>query len=64
MKHNLIYTIDMIEAGIFAVLGSVCIYGAIAKGAWWHIGTAAICIVMAVALWKSAIVDEGEIDLE
>ena len=64
MKHNLIYTIDMVLAFIFGVLAFACIYGAIAKGAWWHIGTAAICAAVAVALWKSAIVDEGEIDLE
>ena len=61
---NLIYTLDKAQAGAFGLLGLVCIYGAIAKGAWWHIGTAAICAAMAVALWKSAIVDEGEMDLE
>ena len=60
MRHNLTYTIDRIEACIFAVLAALCIYGAIAKGAWWHIGTAVICAVMAVALWKDDIVDEGD----
>ena len=64
MRHNLIYTIDMIWTFIFEGLAFACLYGAIAKGAWWHIGTAVICAVMAVALWKSAIVDEGEEDLE
>lgn len=64
MRHNLTYTIDRIEACAFAALAALCIYGAIAKGAWWHIGTAVICAVMAVALWKSAIVYEGEPDLE
>jgi len=54
MRHNLTYTIDMIEAGIFAVLGSVCIYGVVAKGAWWHIVTAVICAAVAVALLKDA----------
>ena len=54
MRHNLTYTIDMIEAGIFAVLGSVCIYGVVAKGAWWHIGTAALCAAVALALLKDA----------
>ena len=39
MRHNLTYTIDRIEACAFAVLAALCIYGAIAKGAWWHIGT-------------------------
>lgn len=61
---NLIYTLDKAQAVAFGLLGLGCIYGVIAKGAWWHIGTAAICAVMAVALWKSAIVDEGEPDYE
>jgi len=61
---NLIYKLDKALAIAFTVLGLGALYGVVAKGAWWHIGTAAICIVMAVALWKSAIVDEGEIDLE
>jgi len=64
MRHNLIYINDMIWTFIFEGLAFACLYGAIAKGAWWHIGTAVICAVMAVALWKSAIVDEGEVDLE
>lgn len=64
MRHNLTYTIDRIEACAFAVLAALCIYGAIAKGAWWHIGTAAICIAMTVALCKDAITNEGEMDLE
>ena len=64
MRHNLTYTIDMIEAGIFAVLAALCIYGAIAKGAWWHIGTAVICTVMAVALAKDAIANEDEPEFE
>ena len=64
MRHNLTYTIDRIEACAFAVLAALCIYGAIAKGAWWHIGTAVICAVMAVTLWTDDIVDEDDIDLE
>ena len=61
---NLIYTLDKAQAVAFALVGLGCIYGVIAKGAWWHIGTAVICAVMAVGLWKNAIVDEDEIDLE
>ena len=57
-------TLDKAQAVAFGLLGLGCIYGVIAKGAWWHIGTAAICAAMAVALWKAAIVDEDEIDLE
>lgn len=64
MRHSLIYINDMIWVCIFTVLAGICIYGAIAKGAWWHFGTAALCAAVAVALWKSAIVDEGEEDLE
>ena len=64
MRHNLTYTIDRIEACAFAALAALCIYGAIAKGAWWHIGTAVICTVMAVALWNDEIVDESEPDYE
>ena len=70
----MIRVLDRAQAVAFGLLGLGCIYGAIAKGAWWHIGTAVICAVMAVALWKSAtppcpplrggIVDEGEVDLE
>ena len=64
MRHNLTYTIDRIEACAFAALAALCIYGAIAKGAWWHIGTAVICAVMAVVLWNDEIVDEGDPDYE
>lgn len=64
MRHNLTYTIDRIEACAFAALAALCIYGAIAKGAWWHIGTAVICAVMAVTLWTDDIVDKDDIDLE
>lgn len=64
MRHNLTYTIDRIEACAFAALAALCIYGAIAKGAWWHIGTAVICIAVAFAHLKDAIVNEGEEDME
>ena len=61
---NLIYTLDKAQAVAFGLLGLGCLYGVIFKGAWWHIGTAVICAALAVGLWKNAIVDENEIDLE
>ena len=51
---NLIYTLDKAQAIAFTAVGLVTLYGAIAKGAWWHIGTAVICAVMAVVLLKDA----------
>ena len=62
--ENLTYTVGKIQAFAFAVLGLGAIYGAIFKGAWWHIGTAVICAIMAVALWNDEIVDESEPDYE
>ena len=64
MKHNLIYTLDMIFTFIFEGMAFACLYGVVAKGAWWHIGTAVICIVVALAHLKDAITNEGEVDLE
>lgn len=64
MKDNSMYTLDRIYAYAFGLMAGLAAYGAIFKGAWWHIGTAAICAVMAVALWKDAIGNEWEEDLE
>ena len=61
---SIIYTLGKIQTLAFAVLGLGAICGAIFKGAWWHISTAVICAAMAVGLWKNAIVDGNEIDLE
>lgn len=61
---KLIYTLDKAQAVAFALVGLGCIYGVIAKGAWWHIGTAVICAAMAVTLWTDDIVDEDDINLE
>ena len=61
---NLIYKLDKALAIAFTVLGLGALYGVIAKGAWWHIGTMVICAVMAVALWNDEIVDEGDPDYE
>ena len=54
----------MIWTFIFEGLAFACLYGAIAKGAWWHIGTAVICTAVAFAHLKDAIVNEGEEDME
>lgn len=54
MKYTLTYTLGMIQALAFALVGLGCIYGAIFKGAWWHIGTAVICAAMVVVLLKDA----------
>ena len=64
MKHTLIYINDMIWTFIFEGLAFACLYGAIAKDAWWHIGTAAICAMVARAHLKDAISNEEEEDLE
>ena len=55
MKDNSMYINDIIWVCIFTVVACICIYGAIAKGAWWHLGTAALCAVLAVAHWKDAL---------
>ena len=73
MRHSLIYTIDMIQVFGLGAFALVCIIGAIANKAWWHLGTAAMCALLAVASLKDArkelqdaapIGDEGEEDLE
>ena len=73
MRHSLIYTIDMIQVFGLGAIVLVCIIGAIANKAWWHLGTAALFTLLTVALWKDArkelrdaaqIGDEGEEDLE
>jgi len=35
-----------IYKGVFAILGIACIVGILAAGAWWHLGTLAICYFM------------------
>lgn len=57
---SLTYTIDMIQACIFAVLAGACIYGVAVKGAWWHIETAVICTAVALALRKDARKEAGK----
>ena len=35
---------------VWAGLGIICLAGAMCAGAWWHLGTAAICGVMWLAI--------------
>lgn len=44
-------TIDIIFAALFFALFVVALVG-IFRGAWWHIGTAAICYTIFAALRK------------
>jgi len=39
-------TINNIHKTVFAVLGAACLAGIILAGAWWHIGSFAICYAM------------------
>lgn len=36
-------------AMVWSVLGLACLAGVIFAGAWWHLGTTAICGVMAMS---------------
>lgn len=54
MRHSLIYIIDMIQVFGLAALALVCIIGAIVNKAWWHLGTAAMLLVLVWASWKDA----------
>ena len=53
MKRTLISTIDRIQVVGFGALAAVAAYGIIANGAWWHIGTVAIC----AAIIKASLAD-------
>ncbi len=57
---NLIYTLDKAQAVAFGLLGLGCIYGVIAKGAWWHIGTMLMCLAIAAASWEDAKKEKGK----
>jgi hypothetical protein len=49
-----IITLDKVFAALFAALGLTAAYGVIVKGAWWHIGTVAIAVVVFGALVRDA----------
>lgn len=53
MKRTLISTIDRIQVVGFGALAAVAVYGIIANGAWWHIGTVAVC----AAIIKASLAD-------
>lgn len=53
MKMTLISTIDRIHVVVFGALAAVAVYGILANGAWWHIGTLAIC----AAIIKASLAD-------
>ena len=53
MKKTLISTIDRIQVVGFGALAAVAAYGIVANGAWWHIGTVAIC----AAIIKASLAD-------
>lgn len=43
MKHTLISNIDRLQVVGFGAMAALAAYGII-TGAWWHIGTLAICL--------------------
>lgn len=49
MKDNMNYTLDMIGAYGFGMMAALALYGVIALGAWWHIGTMLMCVAVAKA---------------
>ena len=53
MKMTLISAIDRIQVVGFGALAAVAAYGIVANGAWWHIGTVAIC----AAIVKASLAD-------
>ena len=53
MKRTLISTIHRIQVVGFGSLAAVSVYGILANGAWWHIGTLAIC----AAIIKASLAD-------
>ena len=53
MKRTLISTIDRIQVIGFGALAALAVYGILANGAWWHIGTLAIC----AAIVKASLAD-------
>lgn len=60
MKMTLISTIDRIQVVGFGALAVVAAFGVIANGAWWHIGTVAVC----AAIVKGSLADIKEEETE
>lgn len=53
MKRTLISAIDRIQVVGFGAMAAVAAYGIVANGAWWHIGTVAVC----AAIVKASLAD-------
>lgn len=53
MKKGIVIC-DKAFAVVFAALGLAAAYGVVAKGAWWHIVTVAIAVVVFGALVRDA----------
>lgn len=53
--------LNRIFSVLFAGLGLASIYGIVFKGAWWHVGTLAICWIMFKAFRNA---DEDDPDHE
>lgn len=49
-----IIIIDKVFAALFAALGVGATFGVVVKGAYWHIVTVVISVVMIVALLRDA----------
>ena len=60
MKRTLISTIDRIQVVGFGALAAVAAYGIVANGAWWHIGTLAICAAIIKASLDDIKKEEAE----
>ena len=60
MKRTLISTIDRIQVVGFGALAVVAAFGVIANGAWWHIGTVAICSAIVKASLADIKQEEAE----
>lgn len=60
MKRTLISTIDRIQVVGFGALAAVVVYGILANGAWWHIGTVAVCAAIVKASLADIKAEEDE----
>lgn len=56
---NTMKTIDRIQVVAFGAMAVIAAYG-IVKGAWWHIGTLAICLTVVKASMADIKKEEGK----
>ena len=54
MKDDMNYTTDILGAFGFGIIAVLALFAAIALGAWWHLGTALMCSIIADALRTEA----------